>query len=165
MAGPDELLSQLVGLELRGMRTSPVIAGAMGRAFQDRVRRNLRLREHPMYVRTTAPPGGPPAYMSGELSLSITVRVSGGASTSRAWVGPHTIYAAVQEFGAGIDVKHTGRDGRPGFMRWYMDGSFWYKRHVDIPERSYMRTTRNEMIADGSLHRVALETFLAGVEA
>jgi phage gpG-like protein len=170
MARVDDLLSQLVGLQLRGMRTSPVVAGAMGNAFKDHlVGKTLRSYSHPMYTRTPAPPGGPPAFVSGELAYSVTMEVKSGVLTSRAWVGPHTIYAGVQEFGAEIDVKHTTVDrwGRtiPGFMRWYMDGSFWYKRHVSIPERPYMLIARDEMIADGSLHRAALEAFLAGVEA
>jgi phage gpG-like protein len=169
MADPDALLSQLTGLQLRGMRTSPVVAAAMGRAFHDRlVNVTLKTYSHPMYTRTPAPPGGPPAYMGGELALSVTMEVKGGMSTSRAWVGPHTIYAAVQEFGAEIDVKHTTTDrwGRtiPGFMRWFNDGSFWYKRHVSIPPRPYMKITRDAMIADGSLHRAAKAAFLGVME-
>jgi phage gpG-like protein len=168
VADPDALLTQFKGLELRTMRTSPFIAAEMGRAFHDRlVNVTLRRYEHPMYERTNSPAGQPPAFMSGELAYSVTTEVKGGASTSRAWVGPHTIYAAVQEFGAVINVKHstTTKTGKtvPGFMRWYMDGSFWYKRQVTIPERSYMRRTRDEMIADGSLHRTAVEAFLSGM--
>lgn len=170
MANVDDLIAVLVGLQLRGRRTSPVIAQAVGNAFQDHlVNVTLKRYSHPMYSRTASPPGGPPGSVSGELAYSVTVEVKGGSSTSRAWVGPHTIYAGVQEFGAEIDVKHmtTDRWGRtmPGFMRWYMEGSFWYKRHVSIPERPYMEIARNEMIADGSLHRVFYDTFLAGVEA
>lgn len=157
MAGIDDLMVHLNGLQVRMMRTSPIVARAMGNAFQDRVRNvTLRRYQHPMFVRTQAPAGGPPAFMSGELAYSITMHVAGGVSTSRAYVGPHTIYAGVQEFGAEIDVRNAK------YMRWFMDGQFWYKKHVSIPERPYMRTTRDEMIADGSLHRVAVEAFLAG---
>lgn len=166
MSAADELLARLKGIQLRTMQTSPAVARAMGDAFKDRlVNVTLRRYSHPMYERTDSPPGQPPAFMSGELAYSVTQHVSGGVSTSRAWVGPHTIYAAVQEFGAVINVKHstTTKTGKtiPGFMRWYMDGSFWYRRQVTIPERSYMRRTRDEMITDGSLHRAAVEAFLA----
>jgi phage gpG-like protein len=162
----DELLARTRGIELRTMQTSPVVAQAMGDAFHDRlVNVTLRQYSHPMYSRTPSPPGQPPAFMTGELAYSVTTRVSGGVSTSRAFVGPHTIYAAVQEFGATINVKHSTvtKTGKvvPGFMRWYMDGNFWYKRQVTIPERSYMRRTRDDMIADGSLHRTAVRAFLA----
>lgn len=170
MAGPDDLLSALVGLEFRGMRTSPVVARAMADCFHDHlVNVTLKRYEHPMYTRTPAPAGGPPATMSGELGLSVTSEVRSGVLTSRAWVGPHTIYAGVQEFGAEIDVKHmtTNRWGHtmPGFMRWFNDGEFWYKRHVSIPARPYMEIARNEVIADGSLYRAAYNAFLGVEEA
>jgi phage gpG-like protein len=165
MARPDDLLSALVGLQLRGMRTSPVVAAAMADTFHDHlVNVTLKRYEHPMYTRTAAPPGGPVGSVSGELAYSVTSEVRSGVLTSRAWVGPHTIYAGVQEFGAEIDVKHvtTDRWGHtiPGFMRWYMEGEFWYKRHVSIPSRPYMEVARNEVIADGSLHRAAVRAFL-----
>ncbi len=162
MAGPDDLLGALKELQFRGMRTSPFVARAMADAFHDRlVNVTLKMYEHPMYTRTPAPPGGPPATMSGELGLSVTSEVKSGVLTSRAWVGPHTIYAGVQEFGAEIDVKHFDAKGHLGFMRWFNDGSFWYKRHVSIPARPYMHITHDAMLADGSLHRTALEAFLA----
>lgn len=165
MANVDDLLGVLTGLQFRGMRTSPVVAAAMADAFHDHlVNVTLKRYSHPMYSRTASPPGGPPGSVSGELAYSVTSEVKSGVLTSRAWVGPHTIYAGVQEFGAEIDVKHTTTDvfGRtmPGFMRWYMDGQFWYKRHVSIPARPYMEIARNEMIADGSLHRAAVRAFL-----
>lgn len=168
MADPDALLSQIHELQLRTMRTSPFIAAEMGRAFKDRlVNVTLRRYSHPMYTFTPSPAGQPPAFMTGELAYSVTERTSGGASTSRAWVGPHTIYAAVQEFGKVIDVKHTytNKHGetRLGYMRWFNEGRFWYRQQVRIPERSYMRRTRDDMIADGSLHRAAVEAFLSGM--
>lgn len=156
MATIDEFIAKMRKLELVTMRSSPAVAAAMGRAFHDRVVAKLRHFQHPMYVRTQAPAGGPPAMMSGELAYSITMEVRGGAGGSaRAYVGPHTIYAGVQEFGKEISARNVK------FMRWYMDEQWWYKKHVTIPERPYMRPTRDEMIADGSLHRVAVATFLA----
>lgn len=166
MTYADELLARMNGILLRTMQTSPVVAEAMGRAFRNRVVNvTLRRYEHPAGMFTPSPPGQPPGTVSGELGASITSRVQGGVSTSRAWVGPHTIYAGVQEFGKDIYVKHTTvtRTGKvvPGYMKWQMEGKFWYAQHVRIPERSYMRRTRDEMIADGSLHRAAVEAFLA----
>lgn len=166
MSYADELLARMNGILLRTMQTSPTVADAMGRAFHERVTRvTLQRYSHPGGMFTPSPPGQPPGSVSGELARSITTQVKGGVSTSRAWVGPHTIYAAVQEFGRVIDVQHTmiTRTGReiPGFMRWEMEGQVWYKRRVFVPERSYMRRTRDDMIADGSLHRVAVRAFLA----
>lgn len=165
MAGPDDFMSALIGLQFRGMRTSPVVAAAMADTFHDHlVNVTLKRYEHPMYTRTPAPAGGPPATMTGELAYSVTSEVRSGVLTSRAWVGPHTIYAGVQEFGAEIDVKHmtVSKTGKPmlGFMRWFMEGEFWYKRHVSIPARPYMEIARDEVIADGSLHRAAVRAFL-----
>jgi phage gpG-like protein len=165
MARVDDLLGVLAGLQFRGMRTSPVVAAAMADTFHDHlVNVTLKRYSHPMYTRTAAPPGGPVGSVSGELAYSVTSEVRSGVLTSRAWVGPHTIYAGVQEFGAEIDVKHMTVDrwGRsmPGFMRWFMDGEFWYKRHVSIPSRPYMEVARDEVIADGSLHRAAVRAFL-----
>jgi phage gpG-like protein len=165
MASPEALLPILRKLEVATLRTSPYIAQRVGDDFQDKVREVLHRSEHPMFTRTPAPAGGPPAFMTGELSYSISVRVSGGASTSRAWVGPKdVIYAGVQEYGAVINVKHTTvtKTGKtiPGFMRWYEDGSFWYKRQVRIPERPYMRIARDEALTDGSMHRWFLDAFL-----
>lgn len=162
MANIDEFVAKMKDLELRTMRSSPFIAAAMGRAFHDRlVNVTLRMYQHPMYVMTQAPAGGPPAFMSGELAYSVTMDVRGGGSTSRAYVGPHTIYARVQEFGGEMSAHNFE------FMRWYMTGvpvpggPWWYKKHVEVPARPYMRPTRDAMIADGSLHRTAVEAFLA----
>ena len=157
MANIDEFIAKMKELELRTMASSPAVAAAMGRAFHDRlVNVTLRRYVHPMYVRTQSPPGSTPAFVSGELAYSVTMDVRGGAGGSaRAYVGPHTIYAGVQEFGGEMHARPGG------FMRWYMDGRWWFKKHVEVPARPYIRPTRDEMIADGSLHRVAVATFLA----
>jgi phage gpG-like protein len=160
MASPDALIAELRGIQLRSMQAAPPAVKRAAEAFHDRlVNVTLRTYQHPMYVMTQAPAGGPPAWMTGELAYSVTNEYAGSGAIGRAFVGPHTIYAAVQE--EGRVIRRKSRE----YMRWYMTGvpkpggPWWYKKEVTVPARPYMRPTRDAMIADGSLREAFMEGF------
>ena len=100
--------------------------------------------------------------MTGMLRASVwtTPGLRGGMRASAA-VGPHTIYAATQEYGA----VHTGR-----MWLWvaYIGPSEvrargWVRRIVDIPARPYARPSRDEVIGDGSVTAAGSAAFLRHV--
>jgi phage gpG-like protein len=120
---------------------------------------------HPPVTQTPAPPGRPPAFMTGRLAGSV-IRTpgTGGGGVAEATVAPHTVYAATQEFG-GVHAKS------PGFMALWVryigyagvKARGWLKHRVDIPARPYMSAAVGETIANGSLARAAMERFMAVV--
>ena len=103
---------------------------------------------------TPAAPGQPPAWRTGALARSVTSLL--GASTgltATATVGPHTIYARVQNQGA------INRPTHAKYMHWVNSGGSWYKKRVRIPPRPYMQPALDDCIANGSLVKAAMEAF------
>ena len=116
---------------------------------------------HAPVTRTPAPPGRPPAFMTGGLAASVTRTPGvGGGGVAVAYVAPHTIYAATQEYGG----VHVGKPFMWLWVRYIGPGEVlkrgWLRRRVDIPARPYMSTAVSETIADGSLVRAAADTFM-----
>jgi len=75
---------------------------------------------------------------SGALRRSIRLHGGGGGLRSTSSAAPHTVYAAIQNYGGTIRVKHTytTKTGKvlPGFLS---DGSAFFGRSVHIPGKGY----------------------------
>jgi hypothetical protein len=81
-------------------------------------------------------PGVP--VRSGALRRSIRLKGGGGGLRSTSSAAPHTVYAAIQNYGGTIRVKHTftTKTGKtlPGFLS---NGSTFFGRSVVIPGQNY----------------------------
>ena len=75
---------------------------------------------------------------SGALRRSIRLHGGGGGLRSTSSAAPHTVYAAIINYGGTIRVKHTftTKTGKvlPGFLS---DGSAFFGRSVVIPGQGY----------------------------
>ena len=75
---------------------------------------------------------------SGALRRSIRLHGGGGGLRSTSSAAPHTVYAAIQNYGGTIRVRHTytTKTGKvlPGFLS---DGSAFFGRSVHIPGKGY----------------------------
>ena len=151
-----ELPGYLEALAVRAGEAAIPGADAMGEAFRDEVKRRLTERSHPRGTRTPSPPGSPPAKESGDLAASVSMDPATTPVVATASVSPHTIYDAVQEYGDTIHVRNAK------YMHFWYDGEYFAKTVV-VPERSYMRSTLELMLADGSLSRAAAEAFYAAM--
>jgi hypothetical protein len=156
---PDELVAYLTVLRDKAALAAPAAAKAMGEAYKDHLQNVTLVRSsHPPATKTPSPPGSPPALMTGTLRRSITcVQGPGGGTYGTALVSPHTIYARIQEYGGHIYPK------RVRYLRWVEDGMVHYSKHVYIPERPYLRPAVRETVADGSLSRAAMASFIQSV--
>jgi phage gpG-like protein len=121
-------------------------ANAMAEKFRDGVKTELSRYPHPAHTRTPSPPGQPPGLISGALrdSVAATPAAPYGEATWVAHVGPHTVYAMIQEYGG---VMHAHRP----YMSWITDGRRFYAKTVELPERPYMRPVAERMSSDGRL--------------
>jgi phage gpG-like protein len=160
---PDELPGYLDRLRQKIEEKGPVAAAnAMAQTFQNAVVGVELVRSsHAPGTRTTAPPGGPPAAVTGSLRRSIRMQaaVSTGSGKAKSSVAPHIKYARIQELGGTVTARHTftDKDGkvRPGFLRWMSAGKAVFKHSVTLPARPYMSTTHRRTVADGSLRNAA----------
>ena len=156
---PDELPGFLAAFRTRVEGAAGPAAKAMADEYKSHLTRVTLQRFHsvPGQFGTPSPAGeGPVASRTGRLAASVTSW--GGASgggVGTAYVAPHTIYAVTQEWGE-IHYRRTRE-----YMHWINSGGEWWKKRVDIPQRPYMRTARDETIADGSLTRAATEAFIS----
>lgn len=139
-------------------------AYAMARAFHaEVVGVELVKSSHSAGTRTPAPPGGPPAAVSGALRRSVRLypAVQTGPYRASSSVAPLIVYARIQELGGVVTPKHTYTDRhgveRLGYLRWGTPGGYHFARSVYIPDRPYMRPVHKRMIADGRLRKAAIE--------
>lgn len=156
----EELPGVLKAIQAKAADAAPPVVMAIADAYKDHLV-HVTLRRSfaaPGQFGTPAAPGGPPAWRTGRLAGSVTSRLSGaGGLTATAVVGPHTVYARVQNQGA------VNRATRAHYMHWVNSGGEWFKKRVDIPGRPYLEPALRETIADGSLVRAAMEAFMAKV--
>jgi phage gpG-like protein len=161
-----ELPAYLEEIRARVEASAVPVVDAIASTYEEHLV-GFTLREsgaHPPVTQTPAPPGRPPAFMTGELAGSVTrTPGAGDGGSAEASVAPHTIYAATQEFGG---VHH----GSPFMWLWlrYIGPEAvrrrgWRKEVVDIPARPYMSTAVDETIENGSLVRAAEDRFSAVV--
>ena len=150
---PAEAVALLREIRDKVAAAAPGMADAMGGVHERRMKDLLSRSFHAPVTWTPAPAGGPPALMTGRLRASVTAApgLRGGARAS-SLAGPDTIYAGTHEYGA------PGRQGEPYMWLWvrYVGPSEvrargWVRGTVNIPARPYVRPSRDQVIADGSV--------------
>lgn len=160
---PEELPAYWAMLKKRiGDEGPKAAAYAMARAFHGEVVGvELVMSSHAPGTRTPAPPGGPPAAVSGGLRRSVRLypAVSTGSYRAKSRVAPLIVYARIQEQGGTVTAKHTyiDRHGiiRPGYLRFGVSGNYHFARSVTLPARPYMAPVHRRMVADGRLRSAA----------
>jgi len=156
---PDELPAYWDRIRQKVADEGPkAAANAMARAFHNEVVGVELIRtSHAPGTRTPAPPGSPPAAITGGLrrSVRLTAARPTGAYRATAEVSPRIIYARIQELGGTVTAKHLTQSGRPGYLRWSGPGGFRFARSVTLPPRPYMRPVHRRMVADGRLRQAA----------
>ena len=162
---PDEAIAFMEAIQAKAAKAAPPCAMAMGEAHKQHLTgvTLARYQSAPM-TQTPSPPGSPPASMTGTLRRSVTcVRGPGGGMHASSLVGPHTIYAATQEWG---EVHH----GNPRMWLWLKyAGAYevrrrgWVKERVHIPARPYMRPSRDDVIASGAVQTAGNAAFMESV--
>lgn len=161
-----ENIALLQKIRDRAALAAPGMAEAMGRAHHEHLQNVTLTRSgwHAPVTDTPSAPGSPPAAITGRLRQSIrTSAATGGGVVATATVSANTIYAATQEFGG---THH----GNPHMILWiryigYQDAVArgFKRRVVHIPERPYMRPSRDAVIADGSVTKAADASFMNSV--
>lgn len=130
-ASGDRLRALARRAESEGGRAA---AHAMAQEGQAAQREALGRTSHPRGTKTPAPPGGPPARISGRLQASIIATMPRQESAG-VWVaesGPRgVVYAAIQNRGGTI-VAHG-----PGLVFQY-DGGWHRVKSVTLPARPYV---------------------------
>lgn len=145
-------------------RAGASAAEAMARHGQQVDREVLTLRQHAPHTRTPSPPGAPPAMIGGALAADMghSEAFPLGAGTWEAHAGPTGRVSRSRwgptgrflEYG-GTHVAHSPRG-----MRWLEDGRWHTAHEITKGSRDYLEYAMRVMIADGSLHDVAVEGFL-----
>ena len=75
---------------------------------------------------------------SGALRRSIRLHGGGGGLRSTSSAAPHTVYAAIINYGGIIHVKHTYTTKRGKVMPgWLADGKTFFGHSVKIPGQGY----------------------------
>ena len=91
---------------------------------------------------------------SGALRRSIRLHGGGGGRRSTSSAAPHTVYAAIQNYGGVIRVKHTytTKHGKtlPGFLA---DGHTFFGRAVTIPGKGYWTLSGKGAAIEGAADR------------
>lgn len=110
-------------------------AHAMAQEGQAAIRGALGRKSHAWGTKTPAPPGGPPARISGRLQASVIASMPRQESVG-VWVadaGPRdVVYAKVQNRGAIIRARYAP------LLVFFWDGRWHATKEVRIPSRPYM---------------------------
>lgn len=152
---PGYWLMLIAKMEANGPKAA---ANAMSKVFHNQlVGVELVRFSHGPGQRTSSPPGQPPAAVSGALRRSVRLypATATGSYTAQSSVVPLIVYARIQEMGGTVVAKHTGKDGKPGYLRFAGAGGYHFARSVTLPPRPYMRPTHKRTVADGSLRSAA----------
>jgi hypothetical protein len=156
----EELPGVLKALRDRAATAAPPTVMVIGQTYQRHLQKVTLRRSFAAVGQFGSPaaPGSPPAWRTGALARSV-VTAAGASSglTATASVGPHVIYARVQDEGA------VNRPTHARYMHWVNSGGSWYLKRVRIPPRPYMKPALDDCIADGSLTKAAMESFYAWV--
>jgi hypothetical protein len=132
--GVDEWAAAIDGLQQRLHSATRKATKDGIRLLQQRTHGRLSRYYHPPNTPTPAPPGGPPAWISGHLrgSLSPTGPVPTG-SGYEGQLGPTAVYSRIQELGGRTGRNHavtlpprpylapTVRDSRNDLRRLYVE--------------------------------------------
>jgi phage gpG-like protein len=120
--------------------------------IQKRTRALLLSRGHFLHTKTPSAPGTPPAFISGNLALSVVVRDDGDTAE----VGPTTDYGRIQELGG---TMH----GHP-LMRWQEPPGVWHSSFEHgLPSRPYLEPATNAFIASGMLTKTYYDWWLRAI--
>jgi phage gpG-like protein len=92
----DEAVAALQLMLTGGVESATEAALAMGEVVEREVRAQLSKMSHAPGTPTPAPPGGPPAMISGALRDSVITKEVG---PGHAQVGGTTVYARIQQLG------------------------------------------------------------------
>jgi hypothetical protein len=131
LEGLDEAVLALQGMASRVQAATPAAIKAGQALVEDEARAALSRYSHERGTPTPAPPGGPPALVTGRLRSSFEVAgpTQSGAGVWMSVMGPTTPYARIQELG--------GRAGRHG--------------SVELPARPYLRPAAEAVLRSGRL--------------
>lgn len=116
------------------------LAGA--REIRSEAKSRLRRLGHPAETKTPSQPGMPPAFISGELALSIKTET--GLDSVK--VGPTARYSRIQELGGPMH-------GNP-YMKWVEDGVYYRSAFHKLPARPYWEPSVHAVIDSGRLTRI-----------
>lgn len=164
----EENVALLEAIMDRVANAAPKCAMAMGEVHKKKEKELLSMTAHAPVTQTPSAPGSPPAMMPGGLhgdlleSVTLEPGLTGGSYASSI-VGPHTIYASTQEYGG---VHHSNR----GMWLWLgflspteIFRRNWVKKVVSIPERPYVRPSRDDVIDSGAVTIAGNAAFMAQV--
>jgi hypothetical protein len=163
--GLEVAIVNLEGFKAKAMAGGPAAARAMARQGKQLDREMVSLTAHAPHTRTPSPAGGPPSMISGRLMESMwsgdeapgpgtyswTAHAGPGASAA-SYNGP---YGRFLQFG-GVHAAHNSS----GYMHWYEGGAWHRAVALSKDSRDYLRRAIELGVADGSLHRAAVEAFL-----
>ena len=155
----DEVPALLAGIRDQAAEAAGPCAKAIANTYKTHLTR-VTLQEYhsaPGQFGTPSPRDvGPVASRTGRLAASVTSWYgAAGPGYGSASVAPHTVYSVTQEWGE----EHTPSHFK--YMHWTNSGGEWWKKRVKIPQRPYMRTATDQTIADGSLTRAAMESWVS----
>ena len=150
-----DLPAYLERLKKAAADAAPYVANAMAEAVKYQIQ-NVALKQvaHAPGIFFRAAPMRPPAYASGALSRSITLRPASASAYGRASATLFTdaVYAGVQEWGS-VNWPSHGK-----YMKWE-NPRVWYKKEVTIPPHPYWRPSVDQQIRSGNLTRAAYQAF------
>lgn len=129
VSGISEVISALRAMGERAAAATPQAVVAGQAVIEGRARAALSRYSHPPGTPTPAPPGGPPALVTGRLrsSFDLAGPTQQGVGVWRSVMGPTAVYARIQELG--------GRAGR---------------NHASVlPARPYLRPSVEEALHSG----------------
>ena len=155
----DELPGYLMMLAARAGEAAIPASDAMSGHFTKVVKERLTAKSHARGTVTPAPAGGPPAMESGELAGSVQQVPASTPVVATSSSAPHVEPRDwVQEYGIGGGISAK----RFPYMKFTYNG-VQRKAWVPAHERSYMRSTLEILIGDGSLTREAAAAFYAAM--
>ena len=150
----DERPGYLRMLAARAGEAAIPASDAMSGDFTVEVKRRLTRVWHERGTITPAAPGEPPAAESGDLAASITQVPASTPVVATSSSAPHLPPRDwVQEWG--LDNIRPRTQPRMVFVY----GTLRKAKVVNVPERSYMRSTVDLMVADGALANAAARAF------
>lgn len=157
---PEEVPGFLKLIRDRAATAAPPTVMAIAQTYQKHLQKVTLRRAFSAVGQfgTSAAPGQPPAWRTGALARSV-VTATGASSgvTASAWVGPHVIYARIQDQGG------VNRPTHARYMHWVNSGGSWYLKRVRIPPRPYMKPALEDCLANGSLTSAGMEAFYVKV--
>lgn len=133
-------------------------AEAGAQYIKQRIQEDTLMRsQHPPGAWHETRDGDPPAVASGNLIRSTYFTPAyGDWARASAAVGNSADYARITEYGCFIEPTSKEQ------MHWKDSGApelGWFHEHLENKGHPFIRTTMEEAIEDGELHRVMIEEF------